>query len=226
MSSCSLSFWSLSPKRVEALAVVLYQHAGRKVFVIGVNVGKSGRRPRRSLAYQVRRRVRFSPERKEPVDGFDILAKWSSRLFCSPKDTPPPWDDDPLLKQRPWPMMWMERCRGRPIKSWRPWDTINVLGKKGSRILCLDGGGSRGMTSVTAMDCFVKSLWGAEVVDCFDLVAGTSVWVPVLSFFWGWNERRVKKLSSSTMSWFKRFLKKYFLEQSLEQSLVVYNRFL
>lgn len=47
-------------------------------------------------------------------------------------------------------------------------------GQKGLRILCLDGGGSRGMTSVIAVDSMVKALGGLEVADCFDMVVGTS----------------------------------------------------
>jgi hypothetical protein len=49
-----------------------------------------------------------------------------------------------------------------------------IPGQKGLRILCLDGGGSRGMTAVTAVDSLVKSLGGMEISDCFDLVVGTS----------------------------------------------------
>ena len=49
-----------------------------------------------------------------------------------------------------------------------------IPGQKGLRILCLDGGGSRGMTSVIAVNEMVKALGGVEVADCFDLVVGTS----------------------------------------------------
>ena len=49
-----------------------------------------------------------------------------------------------------------------------------IPGQRGLRILCLDGGGSRGMTAVTILDCLVKSLGGVEAADCFDLIVGTS----------------------------------------------------
>ncbi len=49
-----------------------------------------------------------------------------------------------------------------------------IPGQKGLRILCLDGGGSRGMTSVIAVNEMVKALGGVEVADCFDFVVGTS----------------------------------------------------
>jgi calcium-independent phospholipase A2-gamma len=49
-----------------------------------------------------------------------------------------------------------------------------IPGQKGLRILCLDGGGSRGMTSVIAVNEMVKAMGGVEVADCFDLVVGTS----------------------------------------------------
>ncbi len=48
-------------------------------------------------------------------------------------------------------------------------------GQRGLRILSLDGGGSRGMVAVTAVrDLMEKIGNGAEVADCFDIVAGTS----------------------------------------------------
>jgi hypothetical protein len=49
-----------------------------------------------------------------------------------------------------------------------------IPGQKGLRILCLDGGGSRGMTAVMACKNMVDSLNGLEIADGFDLVVGTS----------------------------------------------------
>jgi len=65
-------------------------------------------------------------------------------------------------------------------------------GQKGLRILCLDGGGSRGMTSVVAMKCMVDSLGGMEVADCFDLVVGTSTGA-IIAFLVGLNRETSEK---------------------------------
>eukprot|EP00529_Nitzschia_sp_RCC80_P003796 CAMPEP_0113439596 /NCGR_PEP_ID=MMETSP0014_2-20120614/120_1 /TAXON_ID=2857 /ORGANISM="Nitzschia sp." /LENGTH=1044 /DNA_ID=CAMNT_0000330357 /DNA_START=121 /DNA_END=3255 /DNA_ORIENTATION=- /assembly_acc=CAM_ASM_000159 len=61
-----------------------------------------------------------------------------------------------------------------------------VPGQKGLRILCLDGGGSRGMTAVVAMKCLVGAVGGVEVSDCFDLVVGTSTGA-IIAFLVGLN---------------------------------------
>jgi predicted acylesterase/phospholipase RssA len=45
---------------------------------------------------------------------------------------------------------------------------------RGLRILCLDGGGTRGIAAVTSLQQIVKAMGGAEVCDTFDMVAGTS----------------------------------------------------
>ena len=56
------------------------------------------------------------------------------------------------------------------INIWRP----KVRGQKGIRILCLDGGGTRGITAVTILRSIVDAMGGAEVCDTFDMIAGTS----------------------------------------------------
>ena len=61
-----------------------------------------------------------------------------------------------------------------------------IPGQKGLRILCLDGGGSRGMTSVMAMNSMVEALGGMEVADCFDMVVGTSTGA-IIAFLVGLN---------------------------------------
>ena len=47
-------------------------------------------------------------------------------------------------------------------------------GQKGLRILSLDGGGTRGVASISIMKAIVDSLDGVEVCDAFDMIAGTS----------------------------------------------------
>lgn len=67
-----------------------------------------------------------------------------------------------------------------------------IPGQKGLRILCLDGGGSRGMTSVVAVKCLVDSLGGMEVADCFDFVVGTSTGA-IIAFLVGLNRETSEK---------------------------------
>lgn len=64
-------------------------------------------------------------------------------------------------------------------------------GQKGLRILCLDGGGSRGMTSVMAVNSMVESL-GVEIADSFDFVVGTSTGA-IIAFLIGLRRETSKK---------------------------------
>ncbi len=56
-------------------------------------------------------------------------------------------------------------------------------GQKGLRILSLDGGGSRGVASISVMKSIVESI-GVEVCDSFDIIAGTSTGA-ILAFLVG-----------------------------------------
>mmetsp|Transcript_1393 Transcript_1393/g.2638 ORF Transcript_1393/g.2638 Transcript_1393/m.2638 type:complete len:972 (+) Transcript_1393:218-3133(+) len=47
-------------------------------------------------------------------------------------------------------------------------------GQRGLRILCLDGGGTRGIAAVRAIGHLVKAMDGVEVCDAFDMIVGTS----------------------------------------------------
>lgn len=47
-------------------------------------------------------------------------------------------------------------------------------GQKGLRVLCLDGGGTRGIAAVTSLRHLVKAMDGVEVCDAFDMIVGTS----------------------------------------------------
>ena len=46
--------------------------------------------------------------------------------------------------------------------------------QKGLRILCIDGGGTRGVAAVTMIQTLVEALNGVEICDAFDMIAGTS----------------------------------------------------
>eukprot|EP00549_Striatella_unipunctata_P010836 CAMPEP_0118721076 /NCGR_PEP_ID=MMETSP0800-20121206/30511_1 /TAXON_ID=210618 ORGANISM="Striatella unipunctata, Strain CCMP2910" /NCGR_SAMPLE_ID=MMETSP0800 /ASSEMBLY_ACC=CAM_ASM_000638 /LENGTH=705 /DNA_ID=CAMNT_0006628879 /DNA_START=154 /DNA_END=2271 /DNA_ORIENTATION=- len=62
--------------------------------------------------------------------------------------------------------------------------TPKIPGQKGLRVLCLDGGGSRGMTTVTMMQGMVDAMGGVELCDRFDMIVGTSTGA-ILAFLVG-----------------------------------------
>lgn len=47
-------------------------------------------------------------------------------------------------------------------------------GQKGLRILCLDGGGTRGIASLASLRAIVDAVGGVEPSDAFDIICGTS----------------------------------------------------
>ena len=47
-------------------------------------------------------------------------------------------------------------------------------GQRGLRVLCLDGGGTRGIAAVTSIRHIVEAMKGVEVCDAFDMIVGTS----------------------------------------------------
>ncbi len=52
--------------------------------------------------------------------------------------------------------------------------TPKLPGQKGLRILCLDGGGTRGIAAVNSLKHLVAAMKGVEVCDAFDMIVGTS----------------------------------------------------
>jgi hypothetical protein len=92
-----------------------------------------------------------------------------------------------------------------------------IPGQKGLRILCLDGGGSRGMTSVAAMDCLVESLGGMEVADCFDLVVGTSTGA-IIAFLVGLK----RETSKQAVQRYDVLIEKIFKKTSLSTPLLLF----
>lgn len=47
-------------------------------------------------------------------------------------------------------------------------------GQRGLRVLCLDGGGTRGIAAVRSIKHLVAAMDGVEVCDAFDMIVGTS----------------------------------------------------
>jgi hypothetical protein len=90
-------------------------------------------------------------------------------------------------------------------------------GQKGLRILCLDGGGSRGMTSVTAVDCLVESLGGVEVSDCFDFIIGTSTGA-IIAFLIGLRRETSKK----AIERYDELIEKIFIKSAMSTPLLLF----
>ncbi|KAL3938834.1 MAG: hypothetical protein SGBAC_006335 [Bacillariaceae sp.] len=90
-------------------------------------------------------------------------------------------------------------------------------GQKGLRILCLDGGGSRGMTAVTAVDCMVEALDGMEVSDCFDFIIGTSTGA-IISFLIGLR----RESSKMAIDRYNELIKKIFVKTAMSTPLLLF----
>ncbi|CAJ1946323.1 unnamed protein product [Cylindrotheca closterium] len=90
-------------------------------------------------------------------------------------------------------------------------------GQKGLRILCLDGGGSRGMTAVTAVDCLVEALDGMEVADCFDFIIGTSTGA-IISFLIGLR----RESSKMAIDRYDELIKKIFVKTVMSTPLLLF----
>eukprot|EP00526_Cylindrotheca_closterium_P000320 CAMPEP_0113628990 /NCGR_PEP_ID=MMETSP0017_2-20120614/15035_1 /TAXON_ID=2856 /ORGANISM="Cylindrotheca closterium" /LENGTH=868 /DNA_ID=CAMNT_0000539343 /DNA_START=252 /DNA_END=2855 /DNA_ORIENTATION=+ /assembly_acc=CAM_ASM_000147 len=90
-------------------------------------------------------------------------------------------------------------------------------GQKGLRILCLDGGGSRGMTAVTAVDCLVEALDGMEVADCFDFIIGTSTGA-IISFLIGLR----RESSKMAIDRYDELIKKIFVKTAMSTPLLLF----
>jgi len=86
-----------------------------------------------------------------------------------------------------------------------------------NRILCLDGGGSRGMTSVVALKCLVDSLGGMEVADCFDLVVGTSTGA-IIAFLVGLN----RETSEQAVARYDVLIEKIFTKSAFSAPMLLF----
>eukprot|EP00980_Cylindrotheca_fusiformis_P007253 scaffold1525_cov142-Cylindrotheca_fusiformis.AAC.53 len=90
-------------------------------------------------------------------------------------------------------------------------------GQKGLRILCLDGGGSRGMTAVTAVDCLVESLGGLEVSDCFDFIIGTSTGA-IIAFLIGLR----RETSKEALARYDYLIERIFIKSAMSTPLMLF----
>jgi hypothetical protein len=85
-----------------------------------------------------------------------------------------------------------------------------IPGQKGLRILCLDGGGTRGMSSVTSLQGLVKAMGGLEASETFDIICGTSTGA-IIAFLIGLR----KETSREAKERYNQLIKQIFVKSSL-----------
>lgn len=67
-----------------------------------------------------------------------------------------------------------------------------IPGQKGLRILCFDGGGTRGMSAISSLRGLTEAMGGEEVCDTFDIIAGTSTGA-IIAFLVGLRRETVRE---------------------------------
>ena len=92
-----------------------------------------------------------------------------------------------------------------------------TAGQKGLRILCLDGGGSRGVTAISSMNSIVEALGGIEVCDAFDMIAGTSTGA-IIAFLVGLK----RESSSMARKRYDKLIKQIFIKSALSTPMLLF----
>lgn len=92
-----------------------------------------------------------------------------------------------------------------------------TAGQKGLRILCVDGGGTRGITAISSMRSIVEAIGGIEVCDAFDMIAGTSTGA-IIAFLVGLRRE------SSTMARkrYDNLIKRIFVKSALSTPMLLF----
>mmetsp|Transcript_22869 Transcript_22869/g.34880 ORF Transcript_22869/g.34880 Transcript_22869/m.34880 type:complete len:765 (+) Transcript_22869:108-2402(+) len=90
-------------------------------------------------------------------------------------------------------------------------------GQKGLRILCLDGGGSRGITAISTMSSIVDALGGVEVCDAFDMIAGTSTGA-IIAFLVGLR----RESSAMARKRYDKLIKRVFVKSALSTPMLLF----
>lgn len=99
------------------------------------------------------------------------------------------------------------------VNQWVP----KMPGQKGLRILCLDGGGSRGVSAVTSLNSLVKSVGGLEISDSFDMVVGTSTGA-IIAFLVGLR----RETSAQAVERYNALVAKIFTKTALSTPLLLF----
>lgn len=90
-------------------------------------------------------------------------------------------------------------------------------GQKGLRILCLDGGGTRGITAISSMRAMVDAMGGVEICDSFDLIAGTSTGA-IIAFLVGLR----RESSMMARKRYDRLIRRIFVKSALSGPMLVF----
>ena len=91
-----------------------------------------------------------------------------------------------------------------------------VPGQKGLRILSLDGGGSRGVVSISMMRSLVDAMGGLEVCDAFDIICGTSTGA-IIAFLVGLR----RESSADAKKKYDELVEKIFIKSALSKPMLV-----
>lgn len=93
-----------------------------------------------------------------------------------------------------------------------------IPGQRGLRILCLDGGGSRGMAAISAVKCLMDYIGnGADVADSFDMIAGTSTG-GIIAFLTGLR----RETSAQALERYNQLIKQIFVKSALSTTRMVF----
>eukprot|EP00565_Helicotheca_tamesis_P006505 CAMPEP_0185734444 /NCGR_PEP_ID=MMETSP1171-20130828/22490_1 /TAXON_ID=374046 /ORGANISM="Helicotheca tamensis, Strain CCMP826" /LENGTH=926 /DNA_ID=CAMNT_0028404437 /DNA_START=410 /DNA_END=3187 /DNA_ORIENTATION=+ len=92
-----------------------------------------------------------------------------------------------------------------------------IPGQKGLRILCLDGGGTRGVTAITSLSSVVEAMGGIEVCDAFDVIAGTSTGA-IIAFLVGLRRESSYKAKQR----YDELIKRIFVKSALSAPMLVF----
>lgn len=90
-------------------------------------------------------------------------------------------------------------------------------GQKGLRILCLDGGGTRGITAIASLKSMVDAIGGIEVCDSFDMITGTSTGA-IIAFLVGLR-RESSRLARKR---YDKLIKRIFVKSALSTPMLVF----
>lgn len=91
------------------------------------------------------------------------------------------------------------------------------VGQRGLRILCLDGGGTRGITAISTMRSIVDALGGVEVCDAFDMICGTSTGA-IIAFLVGLR----RESSIMARRRYDQLIKRIFIKSALSTPMLLF----
>jgi len=90
-------------------------------------------------------------------------------------------------------------------------------GQRGLRILCLDGGGTRGVTAITTLRHLVDAMDKKEVCDTFDMIVGTSTGA-IIAFLVG-LKRESSKMAKKR---YDTLIRRIFVKSALSTPMLVF----